>query len=287
MTKCIYHSKDLDGRCSGAIVKRSIPDCEMIGMDYGDVLPWDIFKKDDELIMIDFSLPFKDMMRLNGMVGRFVWIDHHKSAIKEYEKYKEKIRGNGIFTPFLSEELAACELTWAYLCNDEIGVIDPTHIPCGIRFLGRYDIWDHSNPDAVLFQLGMLSYDTSVESDIWEEALGDDEDFISNTIFIGKRVQEFVQSRNEWNMKFSFPFEFEGIRFICINNVTTGSPQFDSVWDPDKYDAVMVFYMTPEKRWSFHIYTSKKEIDLSVIATKYGGGGHTNACGFQLNELPF
>ena len=287
MEKCIYHIKDLDGRCSGAIVKKYIPDCEMIGLDYGDPCPWDKFNEDDEIVMIDFSLPFKDMMRLNGMVTRFVWIDHHKTAIEEHEKYKEEIRGNGIFNPYLSEELSACELTWAYFYNDEIGVIDESHIPYGIRLLGRYDVWDHSNPDVVLFQLGMLSYDTSVESDIWEEALGDNEDFISNTIWIGKRVQKYIDNMHKWNMRFSFPFKFEGVRFICINNVTTGSPQFDSVWDPDKYDAVMVFYMQPDKKWSFHLYTTKKDIDLSVIASKYGGGGHPGACGFKLDSLPF
>lgn len=33
---CFYHSKDLDGKCSGAIVKYKFPDCNMIGIDYGD-----------------------------------------------------------------------------------------------------------------------------------------------------------------------------------------------------------------------------------------------------------
>jgi len=38
--KCFYHSVDLDGHCSGAIVKRAYPDCEMIGINYGDKFPW-------------------------------------------------------------------------------------------------------------------------------------------------------------------------------------------------------------------------------------------------------
>lgn len=37
---CIYHSKDLDGVCSGAIVKHFVPDCEMFGYDYGQEFPW-------------------------------------------------------------------------------------------------------------------------------------------------------------------------------------------------------------------------------------------------------
>ena len=37
--KCFYHSADLDGQCSGAIVKLARPDCELVGIDYGDPFP--------------------------------------------------------------------------------------------------------------------------------------------------------------------------------------------------------------------------------------------------------
>jgi nanoRNase/pAp phosphatase (c-di-AMP/oligoRNAs hydrolase) len=35
------------------------------------------------------------------------------------------------------------------------------------------------------------------------------------------------------------------------------------------------------------MYTERKDVDLSLIAKKYGGGGHAGACGFQCAELPF
>ena len=61
---CLYHRSDLDGKCSGAIVKRHIPGTEMIGIDYGDKIPW----KDLEgahVYLVDFSLqPWTDMIRL-------------------------------------------------------------------------------------------------------------------------------------------------------------------------------------------------------------------------------
>jgi len=285
MTKCIYHVKDLDGRCSGAIVKKNIPDCEMIGMNYGEPFPWDKFEKDDEVIMVDFSLPIEDMIRLNGIARRFLWIDHHKTAIKEYEKNKERIRANGIFTSYTSEEQSACELAWNYFFFD---TKLNWETPLAVTYLGRWDVWDHSwDVDVAPFQMGMLSYDTSVESDIWNNVLNTDDGFIDITVEIGKRIQKYVDNMHKWNMKLSFPVEFEGIRFICINNAISGSPQFDSVWDANKYDAVMVYHFQPNKKWAFHLYTSKEGIDLSKIAVKYGGGGHSGACGFQLDKVPF
>ena len=34
--KCFYHRIDFDGVCSAAIVKAKYPECELIGIDYGD-----------------------------------------------------------------------------------------------------------------------------------------------------------------------------------------------------------------------------------------------------------
>ena len=51
MYKCFYHSKDLDGWCSGAIVKKAHPDCVMIGIDYGDSFPWGEVSKDDIIVI--------------------------------------------------------------------------------------------------------------------------------------------------------------------------------------------------------------------------------------------
>ena len=43
------------------------------------------------------------------------------------------------------------------------------------------------------------------------------------------------------------------------------------------------------KCWSVSLYHAKhrKELDLSLIAVKYGGGGHRGACGFTCDKLPF
>jgi len=69
--KCFYHSADLDGHCSGAIVKLRHPNCEMWPIDYGDEFPWDKIRWNETIYMVDFSLePFEDMITLHH--------SHHK-----------------------------------------------------------------------------------------------------------------------------------------------------------------------------------------------------------------
>lgn len=50
----------------------------------------------------------------------------------------------------------------------------------------------------------------------------------------------------------------------------------------------MMPFVFTGKKWVFSIYSTHPEIDCSVLAKKYGGGGHKGAAGFQCigMELP-
>ena len=275
--KCFYHNKDHDGICSAAIIYNEFPDCEMVGVDYDEEFPWEKITPEDRIFMVDYSRPtWQEMMKIEETCSEFIWIDHHQSIIKKMTEQKKRLSKYKVGT-----DKAACELTWLYFHGEE------DQIPLGITLLGQYDRWDHSNPLTVPFEMGMRSFDSDPKSSIWKKVFCNDMTFIKDTISKGNSIIQYQKEVDEWNMKKSFPFEWEGIKFICINSVYTGSPQFDSVWDPEKYDAVMVFYLSPDFKWNIRMYTSKEGINLAKIATKYGGGGHWNACGCKINELPF
>ena len=57
--KCFYHSSDLDGHCSGAIVKARFPECEMIGINYGQPFPWGDIEEGEIVYMVDSSHSFQ------------------------------------------------------------------------------------------------------------------------------------------------------------------------------------------------------------------------------------
>ena len=114
-TVCIYHSIDLDGWMSAAIVKHwfenkinrrycsvcehTLPDnwtgstsccggittlndntIDFIGYNYGDEIP--NLSEYDKVIMCDISFPKEEMIKLFENTD-FIWIDHHISAINE------------------------------------------------------------------------------------------------------------------------------------------------------------------------------------------------------------
>lgn len=114
---CIYHSRDLDGYASGAIVKLKYPDAKMIGYDYGQPFPWDKIPDMDDVIIIDVSLPMDDMERLAMMCSKFTFIDHHTTAIKDFQSRVWPGHVNAV----LENGISACEGGWKYLFpNDSI-----------------------------------------------------------------------------------------------------------------------------------------------------------------------
>jgi oligoribonuclease NrnB/cAMP/cGMP phosphodiesterase (DHH superfamily) len=276
--KCFYHSADLDGHCSGEIVRREIPGIEMIGIDYGDDFPWDTIDPDEKIIMVDFSLqPFSDMIRLKKSCEQLTWIDHHKSAMEEHGKSGQHIFG------VRDKELAACEICWEYFRNDET--------PLFIRLLGRYDIWDLEwSTDVLKFQFGLRLEDTFPGSEIWDELFKSDgfEGIVRDIIRDGETVLKYQSQLSAKICKAnSFETELDGLKCIASNTPLCNSQHFASVWDAKKYDAMLSFYYKSGRFWTVSLYSDKPDVDVSVICKARGGGGHKGAAGFQCDQLPF
>ena len=294
----IYHSKDLDGIASGAIIKHKYPDAIMIGYDYGQ--PYDHILeavKDEDVIMADISLPMDVMAKICWLSNRkgFVWIDHHISAIKDYHKYMNDCEAECVESDLnceavLEDGIAACEATWKYLFPDDS---DP--IPLAIKFLSEYDTWKNSNKDhwentVLPFQFGMRLHCNSVDSFpkhlfCYSEVKFEDYLDIVNE---GETVLKYQAQVNERQCKSVFGrfMHDENLSAICINGGGFNSDVFKSIYDKDKYDIMVCFQYTGE-HWVISLYTTKDNIDCSVIAKSYGGGGHKKAAGFVSTTLPY
>ncbi len=279
---CIYHSRDLDGFTSGAIVKRKYPEAKLIGFDYGQELPMDEIPAGEPIIMIDVSLRMGDMHELAIHSGNLLWIDHHISAINDYSHYVETITGNDFLTPVLKEGIAACELAWIHFFPDE-------KLPTAVNLLGEYDTWRNGDTlkweNAILpFQYGMRNICISPETfpthllDIFDNnAAG----WINSIILSGETIISYNDKQNERLCKQSaFEVDFEGYKCICVNQPGASSQTFKSVYDESKHDIMMPFFFNGN-HWVFSLYTTKEDVDCSMIAKKMGGGGHRKAAGFQ------
>ncbi len=185
-TICIYHSRDLDGWMSAAIVKKSfleqytdgfvrnfnesipenldeLPYIIMLGWDHGDEVP--DLSGYDKIIMIDIAFSAETMFKLHvNTIGRLIWIDHHESAINDLNNfYKEELDRKNLYgypIGVRDVKFAACELTWHYY-------FPYVKMPEIVRLLGRYDCFSHKGTDeeqqVLEFQYGARAHMNNYE----------------------------------------------------------------------------------------------------------------------------
>jgi len=275
----------MDGHCAGAIVRRYINQendpifddgtgVDFVEINYNHDFPFDKIRPNEQVFIVDFSLQKPgDFEKLLEITKNVIWIDHHKTAIEKHAHLSDLIRG------LRRDGISGCELTWEYLFPKE-------PMPTTVRLLGDYDIWTFKyGNDTHQLQAGIRLWDTRPESLEWSEWL-DATYYPQREIKAGEIALKYRNNYYAGLIKaWSFPIQFEGFRAIACNAGSVSSQLFDTVPESD-YDIMMPFVFDGSK-WTVSLYTKKKEIDVSEIAKRYGGGGHRQASGFQCEKLPF
>lgn len=292
----IYHRADYDGLFSAAVCAKFLPDgTEFIGWDYGDPL---IEFPEGVVYIVDLSpdclvdLPEVDVKRL-------IWIDHHKSSIEKWNAINEWIIGYRI------DGVAACRLCWQWFKKQERGSEDifcgnmpitsfpkleeynerRVEEPLALTLAGEYDVWDLSDRRSLPLQFGLTAsgaqsfrdlaalLERGGDSQTEELCVQGDTALAWQQAFAGQVMRE-RSYRRDW----------EGLRFAVIGSAHTRN----SMWFPQaelekEVQALMCWRYDGEKvMFSLYHAPGHEQHDLSVIAAKYGGGGHRGACGFTL-----
>ncbi len=302
----VYHSADYDGIFCREIARKFLPDAELIGWDFGDkpleIPEGQIYILDlpvDRVFGFDYAalkrdqpkdVPFKGPKHPDGLV----WIDHHKSSIESHPTDIPGYRIDGV---------AACRLAWQYftlfhpsagsfaLPKKEDYVERRVAEPLAVRLAGEYDVWQHepSGHDDVRFQFGLdgqfaLAWPTLL-------SLGEpSEAEVKRIVYDGASIQQCYAKRDaDIIHSRSFLVDFEGLKFLALNTARCNSNTFASRDIPETgHDALMGFFFNGSK-WAVSLYHAahRKDLDLSQIAVKHGGGGHRGACGFTTDKFPF
>ena len=322
----LYHSKDLDGMCSGAVVRFYYEGqgnaVTLYPIDYGDRVPFELVNEDTEaVVMVDFSLkpdPFLEMFRLTQKYeAELIWLDHHKKALEEAAEALH------IIIPPADEQLnfdsidsddkalkglqvvgtAGCELAWKYY-------FPKLEMPKIVNYLGRYDVWDKTDLEKwdqlyIPFQWGMRAMDTDPRKEqdymSWIYAFVDtDGKFEAETIpkllRDGEAIGPYQDKNNEY-MLLQYGFEAtmddpfgtyaNGILPYRFFALNTGMKSSISFKAIENDYDIFIAYIHEGKDFSVSLYAINAPIDVSDICQKLGGGGHPKAAGFRCTELPF
>lgn len=292
----IFHHKDLDGYCSGAIIKyyllneQNLSESDIIffPINYGEDFPWDEVTREDQIWMVDFSMqPIDEMVTLAEEAPDMIWIDHHESALNE-AKGKDKInklkgiRRNGD---------AACKLCWEYCFPEK-------YEPGIVNVISDFDVWNDEDEEyweevvmPVKYALEMCEMDPENYYDKWNILIKDIDEPVKFLVDAGKYVKKYKETQDKKIVNSNGRVgTFSGYKALIINMPGQNSTLFDSHSEKENVEILVTYSEKDIGEWSVGLYEPSKDakVHCGELAKKLGkegpfgsGGGHKGAAGFQ------
>lgn len=276
-TICYYHSADLDGISSAAIVYKKYPDAELIGIDYDKFdLDWIKRKcKGNRIIVVDFSLPeMKDLLQLSEDL---IWIDHHITAKELNPEMWIAAKGKRDLN-----NKSACRLTWEFFYPKE-------PIPLAVLYIEDRDLWKFKYNQTKDFTTYAYMKLKSPTDDLWmllftkripNNKLGSN-DVIKLWIDKGKLLNEAQLDRVKKTFEQGWDGTLNGYKARFMNTNHEQSDCGSYACGEMGYPIAVIFSIDDKK---VYVGLRSKTIDVGKIAKERGGGGHKYASGFVIEK---
>jgi len=274
MTKniLITHANCMDGHGVALAVKyhdmlTGITNREIHYCNYGDRAP-DVAGA--HVVIGDFSFSRDDLIAMHDEAESIIVIDHHKTA-------EENLKGLD-FCIFDMDKSGAV-LTWEYLLDKAP--------PRMLRYIQDRDLWNwklenskevsaylqtvdfkhmkFSSRDDIMHWLNMCDYDTMVAAG---RAI---------LAYQNNHIKKIVNKKDHLPRISIGGFD----DVICINTTTLISETGNALCDGEPF--VAMYFDTEDKR-IFSLRSCDDGEDVSLVAKKYGGGGHPRAAGFSTEK---
>jgi len=275
-TICLHHN-DSDGRAAAAIIRYALGNgIWLYEMNYGDSIPLEKILIAEKIIIVDFSLSKEEMIKL-ATYHKLTWIDHHKSALEEMDGISD------LWPGIRDTREAACVLTWKYFFPDR-------SVPQGVRLIGDRDIWKWAYPETGPFNEGLYQLDTRPYNDsVWIPLFENDQTMLDKILQNGKILREArMKTIRRTLLSKGFSVTMDGYKTLVVN--LRGSGDIGQQVRNMGYEIAYCYSddLHHEELTTFVTMYSDK-VDVSDIAKRFGGGGHSGAAGFHFKrgESPF
>ncbi len=283
----LYHARCPDGMASAWVVhtlfaEKGVTDAEFVPVDYGSPPPTDL--RGRALIAVDYCPPADHLELMLRECATIIVVDHHKTAAPTVAAFEN--RSHGLQFEFDLEHSGSF-LTWRHFFPDR----SP---PPLVLYTEDRDLWAWKLPfskevSAYLSSLpwGAFGKWTAANQLLASQAV----DVYHPAVNYGMVVLEAQERMIEDHMRAAFLTELCGHQVWAVNctsapinselvgRLAAGRP-FAASW-----------FVRPDGKAQVSLRSrGATGIDVSEVAKTFpGGGGHTQAAGFQVpaSQLPF
>lgn len=230
---------------------------EYVFMTYGDKLP-DLTGKN--VYMVDWSVKASDLDDILKIASSVTILDHHLSAQRELIKYLDRGDIKGI----IDMKRSGAVIAWDYFHAR-------SSMPRLFEYIQDRDLWKNELEDTNPIIHALYSYDLTLEN---MHMLKGNEDRLK------KEGQPLIRVLEKAKKNAMFKFrkaEFNSHKILVINDtrseilnhILTETPEVDYV----------VGYTDINDKVTYSLRSEDSRVDVSVVASLLGGGGHHNAAG--------
>lgn len=270
----IYHANCTDGFTAAWCAYRHFGEdgARYIPLAHGDPMP--TLDEGAELFLVDFSFPRAALLALAAKHPQITILDHHISAAKELKDIE--VEAANIRVVFDNDRSGAC-IAWDYFIGGQR--------PLPLLHVQDRDLWRFDLPNSREIVACLFSHEQDfsvwdslmLERRIYGHMLAQGEALVRAE---AKQVASLLEQVREGVLV----LEEEGlIRFPAVN-----APHFLAsevanallqVYPDAPFAACYRDVATGDRFWSLR--SSEGRMDVSKVATEFGGGGHRNAAGLS------
>lgn len=264
---CFYHANCTDGAASAAVIHYKYPDAVSYPVTHGEPIPADVSGK--KLFIVDFSFDAERLSELKKKAQALHWYDHHKTSLPIREKL-----GWGD----LDLQESGASLTWKREFPDR-------PMPKILEYVRDKDLFEWKMPQSreISMELKNIPEVLDPKSAFWQKYLsGWSEADFAEKVRNGEIALRAQKMTILTGLKNAFEVEFHGHRSLAVNWGLEASDIGEYIYKDLGYPVAILFYFNG-KNWTFSLRS--KQVDVSELALKYGGGGHPGASGFRQESI--
>ncbi len=250
-TVVLYHADCADGFGAAWALWKKYPDARYVPVKHGQPPPEGLDRA--HVVMVDFSYGREVIEQLANAAASLFILDHHVTAQKRLADLP--------YAHFdVTKSGAVLAWEWAH----------PDPVPWLLRYIQDKDLWTWKLSESREINAALLSY--PFDFHVWDTLTQD------VLVVEGRAILRRERTLIEKIIEESVLVEFEGETVPAVYSPVMTSQIGEHLCDGFPF---CIIWHQREGRRYFSLRSKPGTVDVSVIAGRYGGGGHVNAAGFS------
>lgn len=256
----IYHKNCTDGFGAAWAAHELLGSKAMYVPAQYDEIGFVFYLENRTIAVLDFSFSEEDIAKIKSNGNKICIIDHHKTA--------ERI--SHLENTWINSRFSGAVLAWKFFHPNK-------KIPLFLKYIQDRDLWkwelEGSRDFSIIFQNIPKTFDSYSEFTSNKKI----KDAIKSGALLNRYQFNLVKriSSNHYNCK----YKKTNIKLVNSSVLQSEIGNYLSTEDT----AAAIWYKNYSAKKTIVSLRSKNNLDVSLIAQDFGGGGHKNAAGFSLD----